>query len=54
MTGTLVLPKDQEIIRPAQWVNIYPNEGHDTKEIATKQAGARRIACIEFSEGDGL
>ena len=39
------------------FVNVYLVRAHDTKEIADKEAGSNRVACIDlnqFTEGYGL
>lgn len=45
-------------VKPKQfvWINLYPSMDHHTKELADKNAGDNRIACIrvEFEEGEGL
>ena len=44
-------------VRPTRWVNVYTHTvsgPYDSREIAHANAGSLRIACIEFSEGDGI
>ena len=43
--------------KPTQWMNIYPCHSgpiHYSKEQADDNASPGRIACIEFTEGDGI
>lgn len=39
-----------------RWVNFYEGCHHPSREIADRNAGSARIACIrvEFEEGEGL
>ena len=41
-------------VKPEKWVNVYPDEEHESKERADKLAGTDRIACVKFTEGEGL
>jgi len=46
-------------VKPTHWVNIYRHihsTTHHTKKDADDRAGGRtdRIACIEFTEGEGI
>lgn len=50
---------DYDLINPPEekWINVYPSGGgnvHSTKEVANKEATGGRIACIKFTEGEGL
>lgn len=37
-----------------KWVNVYIGEGYVTKTQADIGARENRIACIKFTEGEGL
>lgn len=44
-------------VKPTRWVNVYPSYvggPYSSRVNADTYAGVSRIACIEFTEGDGI
>ena len=40
-------------VKPTRWINVYPG-GYSSKEDADYGCAENRIACIEYTEGEGL
>jgi len=41
-------------VKPTRWINVYPCGGYSSKEDADYNSAENRIACIEYTEGEGL
>ena len=42
-------------VKPTKWVNLYQTARYySTKDMADSCAGTGRIACLLFTEGDGI
>ncbi len=57
--GRYTLSEEVKLIevKPTRWINVYPNNlqgPYNSRELADVHAWLMRIACIEFTEGEGL